>query len=99
MSVNDIVNVRNTRSFYFKIVSLKDVLNIVQNMPNKCLFKMLLLYSKNHFGLSNFTFNQIINNFVNPLTYFVNNCLIHGIFPEKLKSTIVHPVFKKGKFK
>ena len=42
-------------------------------------------------------FNQEIAHFiVEPLTYLINNSLVQGIYPSKLKIPNVIPLFKKG---
>nr|CAI5859625.1 unnamed protein product [Callosobruchus analis] len=37
-----------------------------------------------------------IHRIANPLVFIINNCLKFGIFPEKLKSAIIIPIYKRG---
>ena len=39
---------------------------------------------------------KVINEIVSPLTYICNLSLINGLFPDKLKTSKITPIFKKG---
>jgi hypothetical protein len=69
-------------------VSADEVLRIVSNFhPSP---------STDIFGISAKLLKAVINDVVEPLTFVINSCLEQGVFPEKLKTARVVPVYKKG---
>lgn len=79
---------RLCNSFYCADVSVTELLNVVKNLKpsrncvNSCLSSSLL--------------KNCIEFIVTPLSYICNLSFQKGIFPEKLKTAKVFPVYKKG---
>lgn len=72
----------------FSIITEEEVIKTVKNLASK--------KSKDHFGLTNNLVKDTIKYYVRPLTFLINNCIQQGVFPDILKITKVHPIFKKG---
>lgn len=71
-----------------RLVTVDEVIKTVMELASK--------RSKDHFGLTNNLVKDSIKCIANPLTILINKCFEQGVFPDVLKTTKVHPIFKKG---
>lgn len=78
----------NVVSLSLSLVTEDEVIKTVKELASK--------KSKDHFGFTNVMMKDTINFFVSPLTILINNCFEQGEFPDILKITKIHPIFKKG---
>ena len=89
LKYNDYLNNPTDHRFTFQQVSTKEVLS---NIIDK-------LKSKNSSGkdeISNKLLKSIKDKLSEPLTVVINQSLLMGIFPEKLKIAKIKPLHKKG---
>lgn len=101
---NNVVNI-NKSSFNDFILNkiLPDNLNnfnftpITENYLLKIISQLKSKRSADYYGMSNYLVKETISSYSLPLTVLINMCLYQGIFPDALKVTIVHPIFKKGR--
>ena len=76
-----------TSSFEFKRVTENDILKIIQKLKPKSSF--------GHDGLSTILLKFIATDIISVLTLIINQSLVTGIFPDKLKIAKIKPIFKK----
>jgi hypothetical protein len=69
-------------------VSETEVINVIKSLKPK--------NTARYDGISSKILKQCAHIISKPLTYICNCSLTTGIFPEKCKSAIVRPVYKKG---
>ena len=74
--------------FKFQQVSTKEVVSIINKLKNKT--------SSCKDEISNKLLKSIKGEISEPLTVIINQSLLTGIFPEKLKIAKVKPLYKKG---
>ena len=74
-------------SFDFKLVSENDVLKQLSSLRAKT--------SAGVDGISVKLFKRLRSALINPLSLIINQSLVTGIFPDKLKIAKVLPLFKK----
>ena len=74
--------------FKFKQINESDILTIIK--------KLKIKFSSGLDGISNNLIKHASDAISKPLTLIVNQMLITGIFPYKLKTSKVIPIFKKG---
>ena len=74
-------------SFDFKLVSENEVLKHLSSLRTK--------NSAGVDGISVKLFKRLSSALINPLTLIINQSLVTGIFPNKLKMAKVLPLFKK----
>nr|CAI5847473.1 unnamed protein product [Callosobruchus analis] len=79
---------RPNTSFYFADVTFNELRDIVDNLKNKP--------SRDIYGFSVKLIKAIKHLTVIPLTKLINICFSQNIFPAKLKTAVIIPVFKKG---
>ena len=65
-----------------------EVKTIISSLKNSC--------SSGDDGFSNVLIKRISEYIIEPLTFLLNQSLVTGIFPSKLKIAVVKPLFKKG---
>ena len=77
----------NKVSLKFEKVSETNVMQIINNLPNKnsCGFD----------GISTIVMKSIKNVILKPLTLIINQIINTGVFPNKLKIAKIIPIFKK----
>ena len=75
-------------SLTFQLVSSEDISKIIRKFKPKP--------SSGHDGISLKLLKFIAPAIIEPLTHLVNQSLVTGIFPDKLKVAKVLPLFKKG---
>ena len=75
-------------SFGFSLVDEDHINKIMKSLKNKT--------SSGHGGISIKLLKYLSPGLLKPLTLIINQSLITGLFPEKLKITKVQPLFKKG---
>ena len=77
----------NKVSLKFEKVSETNVMQIINNLPNKdsCGFD----------GISTIVMKSIKNVILKPLTLIINQIINTGVFPNKLKIAKITPIFKK----
>lgn len=78
----------NSNSIYLQESTTTEIFNIILNMKNKV--------SSGEDGISNLTLKRISCFIIEPLCYIINESLKMGIFPQKLKTAVVVPIYKKG---
>lgn len=84
----DYMDSRNTNSMYINPTDNLEVLNIVKKFKSKTSTDLLdidMCFVKN-----------VIDDIINPFTYVCNFSLKEGIFPEKMKTAKVVPLYKSG---
>ena len=74
-------------SFHFKLINEKDT--------EKCIRSLRTKTSSGHDGISTKLLKFLSPGLIKPLTLIINQSLITGIFPEKLKLAKVIPLYKK----
>lgn len=77
-----------SNSVYLTPTTPKCITKIIKNMKNT--------NSVGYDGISTKVIKYCSEELASPLSYIFNLCLCQGIFPEKLKITIIKPIFKKG---
>ena len=88
LKFNDYLNHPNDHRFKFQQVSSKEVLSIINKPKNKTL--------SGKGEISNKLLKSIKEEIPEPLTVIINQSLLIGIFPEKLKIAKIKPLYKKG---
>ena len=76
-----------TSTFHFDLVNEADVAKIVRTLKNKD--------SAGYDGISTKLLKILIPTIIKPITLILNQSLATGIFPDKLKTAKVVPLFKK----
>lgn len=79
---------QNTNSMFIKSVHESEILAIVNKLKNK--------RSTDHTNLDMSLIKEIINSIVTPLTHICNQSFKTGIFPNKMKTAKIIPIFKSG---
>jgi hypothetical protein len=69
-------------------VSEAEVINIIKSLKSK--------HTAGYDGISSKIFKERVHVISKPLTYICNCSLNNGIFPERCKTAIVRPIYKKG---
>jgi hypothetical protein len=87
-SLNLISDSSQTQSFFFNPFSSSELLSIIKSLDNST--------STNHFYISNKTIKEIAPYIVDILCSIFNNCVLQGVFPKSLKSSVVIPLYKKS---
>ena len=85
--VNSCINLSN-KSFFLRPVTSPEVLSIIINLKNS--------NASGKDEISNILIKKIAHFIVEPLIYLINNSLVQGIYPSKLKISNVIPLIKKG---
>ena len=75
-------------SFHFDLINESSLNNVIHNLRNKS--------SSGHDGISTRLLKFLSPAITQPLTMIINQSLLTGIFPEKLKIAKVIPLYKKG---
>ena len=88
LKFNDYLNHPTDHRFKFQQVSTKEVVSIINKLKNKT--------SSGKDEISNKLLKSIKDVISEPLTVIINQSLLTGIFPEKLKIAKVKPLYKKG---
>lgn len=78
----------NSSSLYLRGVEENEVISIVHKFTNK--------RSKDFNDIDMWLVKEIINYIVTPFTYICNQSFLTGIFPDKMKTAKVIPIFKSG---
>lgn len=78
----------NSNSIFFPPTIPDDINKIIISLKNK--------NSTGYDGITTNIVKDVANIISEPLSYIINLCIEEGIFPDKLKISIVKPVFKKG---
>lgn len=78
----------NVESIYLTPVTAEEVLSIVTDMKNK--------KSTGDDGIPITVVKKCITHIKQPLAYIFNNCIIHGVYPDILKTAMVIPLYKTG---
>jgi hypothetical protein len=81
------LNKRILSSFNFRLVDTNYINKIIRSLPDKS--------SSGEDGISSKLLKFISPALLDPLTVIINQSLISGIFPEKLKIAKVFPLYKK----
>ena len=79
---------RNPNSFYLETVEKNEIIDIVTKCKDKT--------STDWNGIDMNLVKKVIDGIVNPLTHICNVSFISGIFPEKMKTAKVIPIYKSG---
>jgi hypothetical protein len=104
-SVSDNLNIKKTNVFTamshlyshsqngfpamnFNVVTPDEIINIISKFKSK--------NSSGYDGVSNKIIKLCKQQISEPLAYIINKSLTMGIYPERLKYSVVKPVFKKG---
>ena len=77
--------------FNFVPVTEQNISDIIKNLKNKS--------SYGYDCLSNILIKGVQNVLIEPLTFFINQSLSTGIFPNELKISPVKPLYKSGKYR
>lgn len=89
VSHNTPINISSAcNSIFMKPTTPNDILNVIKNLK-----------STNSTGYDDISTNLLkyVSTKLAPiLSHIINICIPHGVFPEKLKFTIIKPIFKKG---
>lgn len=89
-SGNDFTNYFNSKhSFVFTNICGLDILNVIKSLDKSG--------SLDIFDLNANIFKEINFHVVDILEFLFNRCVLDGCFPKCLKSSIVIPIFKKGR--
>lgn len=78
----------NNKSMFVKPVTSREIVEIVGKFKNKM--------SSGDDEIPTKIVKKIIEYIAEPLTHIINNSLKNGIFPDKLKTALVVPIYKKG---
>ena len=78
----------NPNSIFLSEVTQSEILEIINGLKNK--------YSSGDDNISNIMLKKISCLILDPLTYIVNESLMSGIFPSRLKTAVIKPLYKKG---
>jgi hypothetical protein len=84
---NNITNLKD--SFVLLEITQTELIKIIQSMKNK--------KSAGLDDISTCLLNKCIPHIIKPLLELVNVSIREGIFPSKLKKSVVKPIYKKGK--
>ena len=76
-----------TTLFSFKYINSKDVIETANCLNSKT--------STGHDNISTKLLIRIISSIAQPLAIIINQCIMNGVFPDKLKIAKVIPLFKK----
>jgi len=71
----------------FKSFSTKEIISIIKSLKTKNSF----VYDEISPRIL-----KVSANYISPLTYICNRAISTGVFPDRLKYSIVTPIFKKG---
>lgn len=88
ISCNFSPEIKSQRNYYFKVVKRLEILNVIDNLPNK--------HSYGVDEISNVVLKQIKNEIAPILTRLINISLISGYIPQEWKVAKVVPLFKGG---
>ena len=88
LKFTDYLNNPTDHRFRFQQVSTKEVLSIINKLKYK--------NSSGKDKISNKCLKSINDEISEPLTVVINESLLTGIFPEKLKIAKIKPLHKKG---
>lgn len=77
----------NTKSIFMPPTIPPDILNIITSLRNT--------NSAGYDGITTKIVKDVATLIAAPLSYIINLCIEHGIFPEKLKLSVVKPAYKK----
>lgn len=80
--------IHNAPEFHWSTVTPEEVIKTVSRISNS--------RSTDVYWISNYLLKRTVGHFSDPLTFVLNQCLIHGYFSDLLKVSKVTPVFKKG---
>lgn len=98
-AASDLVNKLPTVAFSTKIPLHPKTIFLEPFSVNDILTILLELKNKKSFGFDEISSELLkfcAEEFCTPLCYIINNSLLMGVFPEKLKTSIVKPIYKKG---
>ncbi len=84
---HDFLSYPSLDTFAFQQISDETIINIIDKLKSK--------NSQSHDGLSNKLLKLIKHETSKAITLIVNQSLITGIFPDKLKCAKVIPIYKK----
>lgn len=86
VNLNHMCNIQS--SMYITEVNEAEILEIIASLKQK--------NSSGDDGISNKMIKRMAPFILKPLTYIINASLLSGIFPSRLKTAVVKPLFKKG---
>lgn len=78
----------NRNSMFIEPTTENEIYNIIHGLKSKM--------SSGYDEFPTLLIKRCICELCKPLTYMVNNSLLHGVFPDPLKRAVVSPIFKKG---
>lgn len=78
----------NNRKFHCVPISEKELTKIISSFENK--------FSTGYDGVPIVVIKHAMKHLTRPLVHIINSSFISGIFPDKLKTARVKPLFKKG---
>ena len=87
-SYTDYLGNQINKKFEFKSVSSDEVRKIIDGLKSKT--------SWGHDGISSKFLKQIKNEILEPVTLIINQSILHGVFPDKLKIAKIVPLHKAG---
>ena len=87
-NVNDYMNERNAHCMFLSPVIENEIVDVVNNCKNKV--------SEDSDEISMSILKEVFTYIKEPFTYICNLSFMYGIFPEKMKTSKVIPLFKSG---
>jgi exonuclease III len=78
---------RISQSFEFEVVTTSEILNILKTLD--------IGKATGRDGISPFILSQTSDDIVKHVEVLLNQMISYGIYPSKLKETIIHPIHKK----
>lgn len=82
------LNTPSTNSLYFEEITEKEILDIIKNLKNSS--------STDVYDLNSTIVKIAARHISKPLKHIFSRCLEEGIFPNKLKTSKIVPIYKKG---
>ena len=87
-NVNDYMNERNAHCMLLSPLIENEIVDVVNNYKNKI--------SEDSDEISMSMLKEVFTSIKEPFTYICNLSFMNGIFPEKMKTSKVIPLFKSG---
>ena len=79
---------QTVQSLFFTPIDKIELMNITSSLKNS---------TSGYDGINAHVLKSVINEIIEYLIYLINLSLSQGVFPDRLKTAVVTPVYKKGK--